>query len=88
MTTRDGEAKHEDAIPGKVDIRDHPVPAQEGGAADLDVVRAENQPEELLHDERDAPGREQAFQRPAVEKPDDAALQGQADEGRAQKGDG
>ncbi|MND97065.1 hypothetical protein D3C80_893750 [compost metagenome] len=39
-----------------------------------------------MQDERDAPGGEQRFQRPAIEEADDAALHHQADKTRHQKG--
>ena len=56
------------------------LPLSQVGRIDLHVVRAEGQAEELLEDQRDAPGGEQRFERAAVEEADDAALEDDADE--------
>ena len=56
------------------------LPLSQLGLIDLHVVRAEGEAEELLEDERDAPGGEQAFERAPVEEADDAALEHDADE--------
>ena len=71
------------AIPAEDDVEDGPVTAEsQAGRIDLHVVRAEGEAEELLQNERDAPGGEERFQRAAVKEADDAALQGDADQRR------
>ena len=55
-------------------------PDMKCGRGDQPVVGAEDRAHRLLQDQRNAPGREQRFQRSAVEKADDEALDQHADE--------
>jgi hypothetical protein len=68
--------KAEDPEPviGDGDLPEFERAAHPGGIADLAVGRAEHGAHGLLQHQREAPGREQRFQRAAVEKADDAAL--------------
>ncbi|KAI9877602.1 MAG: hypothetical protein M1823_007079, partial [Watsoniomyces obsoletus] len=73
---KDGKREDDDPQPvigdrqaAKLERAGHP-----GRVADFAVGRPEQGADALLQDERDAPGGEQRFQRPAVEPADDAAL--------------
>ncbi len=58
------------------------------GLRDLAVGRAEDGTHRLLQDQRDAPGGQQRFERPAIEVADDDALDDQADEAGEEEGAG
>ena len=65
---------------GDVDLADAERAAHPRRRADLAVGRAERGAHRLLQDQRQAPGRQQGFQRPAVEEADDALLDQDADQ--------
>ena len=56
---QDGEYDHEDPVIPQNDVADREIAEEPGRRVYLDIVRSENQTEQLLHDERNAPGREQ-----------------------------
>ena len=66
-------------VVGDGDVADLERAAHPGRIADVLVGRAEAGPHRLLQDQRNAPGREQRFERPAVEEADDAAFDQDAD---------
>src|SRR5205823_9201205 len=74
---------YEEAVVAEDHVADGVIAAQPAGGVDLDVVGAEDDLKSLLHDERDAPGGEQALERAAVEELDDAPFQDQTEIGRA-----
>ena len=62
-------------------------PDIQDGIADFRLVGPKMVRIDLLQDQRDAPGGEQRFERPAVEEADDAALDDQADGAGDEEGD-
>ena len=79
---REREADDPQPVIGDGDAAEIEGAAHPGRVADLAVVRAEDGAHRLLQDQRQAPGGEQRFQRPAVEEADDAALDRDADGAR------
>ena len=84
---KDRERKADDPQPI---VGDRDLAKLEGAAhprriADVLVGRAERGAHGLLQNERETPGREQRFQRPTVEKPDDALLDQDADQSGKEK---
>ena len=71
---RQREAEDPQPVVGDGDLADFERAAHPGGIADLLVGRAEHGAHRLLQHQRQAPGRQQGFQRAAIEKADDAAL--------------
>ena len=63
-------------------------PTHPARAGDLTVGRPEDRANQLLQDQAEAPGREQGLQRPAVEKPDDAVFDRDAERARDQESHG
>ena len=83
---RQREADDPEPVIGDGDLPELERAAHPGGIADLAVGRAEDGAHRLLQDQRQAPGREQRFQRAAVEEADDAALDQDADRAGDQEG--
>ena len=86
---RSAEQAHEDQqredddpepVVGDGDVPEIERAAHPGRVADVLVGGTEGGAHRLLQDQRQAPGREQRLQRPAVEEADDAALDQDADE--------
>ena len=71
---RQGEAENPQPVVGDRDLSDVERAAHPGGITDLAVGGTEHGAHGLLQDQRQTPRRQQRFQRPAVEKADDAAL--------------
>ena len=76
---RHGENDDPEPPVGDVELADAERAAHPRRRADLAVGRAERGAHRLLQDQRQAPGRQQRFQRPAVEEADDALLDQDAD---------
>ena len=77
---REGEADDPQPVIGDGEMADLEGAAHPGRRRHLAVGRAEDGAHRLLDDERQAPGGEQGFERPAVEEADDAALDEDADQ--------
>ena len=73
------EAEDPEPVIGDGDLPEFERAAHPGGIADLAVGGAEHGAHGLLQHQREAPGRQQRFQRAAIEKADDAAFDQDAD---------
>ena len=77
---REREADDPEPVIGDGDAAEIERAAHPRRIADFAVVRTERRAHRLLQDERQAPRRQQGLERPAVEKPDDEALDQDADD--------
>ena len=81
------EQDDDDAVEGQRNLADLERARHPGRRADFAIGRTEDRADGLLQDERQAPGGEQRFERPAIEEADDAALDADADHAGQSKGE-
>ena len=84
---RKREADDPQPVVGDGDAAEIEGAAHPGRIADFAIVGAERGAHRLLQDQRQAPGRQQRFQRPAIEEADDGALDHDADDAGDQEGE-